>query len=98
MQARNSLLWIKRLSLPLIEYETTQLSDSFDFDILNKIDNFMSVDDLIKFYCDKTLNMPDKNFNTVFYILLDQSRFLDFWNWQNLSSSIKKHLTGNMNV
>lgn len=58
-----------------------QLSDSIDCDIVDKIENFTSVKDLLKHVCDNKLNifMPDKYFNTVFHILLlDFKTLADF--------------------
>lgn len=75
---RQDTLEKKSLSMPNIEI--IESSKSIDCDIVDKIDNFMSVEELIKYLCDnkKNIFMPDKYFNTVFHILLEQARIRDF--------------------
>ena len=65
-----------------LEYEIIPNSEyhSVDRDIVNKIDNFMSVEDLFSYLCDHNINifMPDKHFLKVFHLLLQQDRMPDF--------------------
>ena len=68
------------MPLSVLEYKANETSSLIDCDIVDKIDNFMTSEGLIKYLIDNKLNifMPDKHFNTVFHILLEQSKILDF--------------------